>query len=124
MSHLAGKFAGILQVAIDPERQDALTQALHALSGRGLTIVVESTRNVAKTTSQAFNFSVVGPDRSGIVHEIARAFAGRHINMDELETDYSSVAGSGGPLVEATGLIQGRETGTRDEVTRHLEPSA
>src|SRR5690625_5986769 len=69
MSHLAGKFAGILQVAIDPERQGALTQALHALSGRGLTIVVESTRNVAKTTSQAFNFSVVGPERSGIVHE-------------------------------------------------------
>lgn len=121
MSHLAGKFAGILQVAIDPERQDALTQALHALSGRGLTIVVESTRNVAKTTSQAFNFSVVGPDRSGIVHEIARAFAGRHINMDELETDYSSVAGSGEPLFEATGLIEVPEAVNLEELHQHLE---
>lgn len=121
MSHLAGKFAGILQVAVATEQQEALTQALHALSGRGLTIVVESTRSVAKVSSQVFNFSVVGPDRSGIVHEIARAFAGRHINMDELETDYSSVAGSGEPLFEATGLIEVPEAVNLEELLQHLE---
>lgn len=121
MSHLAGKFAGILQVAVAPQQQNALTQALQALSSSGLTIVVESTRNVAKPASQTFNFSVVGPDRSGIVHEIARAFAGRHINMDELETDYSSVAGSGDPLFEATGLIEVPEAVNLEELHQHLE---
>lgn len=121
MSHLAGKFAGILQVAVAPEQQEALTQALHTLSGHGLTIVVEPTRNVVKPASQVFNFSVVGPDRSGIVHEIARAFAGRHINMDELETDYSSVAWSGEPLFEATGLIEVPEAVNLEELHQHLE---
>ncbi|MDQ2075236.1 glycine cleavage system protein R [Marinimicrobium sp. ABcell2] len=124
MAHLAGKFAGILQVAVAPEQQEPLTQALNALSGRGLKIVVEATRSIDKPASQIFNFSVIGPDRTGIVHEIARAFAARHINMDELETDYSSMPWSGEPLFEATGIIEVPEAVNMDELHNQLDTIA
>jgi glycine cleavage system regulatory protein len=124
MSHLAGKFAGILQVAVAPEQQESLTEALNALSGRGLKIVVEATRNIDKPASQIFRFSVIGPDRSGIVREIARAFAARHINMDELETDYSSMPWSGEPLFEATGIIEVPEAVNMEELHAQLDTIA
>ncbi len=106
MSHLAGKFAGILQLAVASEQEAALRKALENLSSRGLKVVVENASSLDKPASRAFHFSVVGADRPGIVYEIAQAFAGRNINMDELETHYSSMPWSGEPLFEATGTIE------------------
>jgi glycine cleavage system regulatory protein len=105
MAHLAGKFAGILQVAVAPENQDSLREALLGLTDKGFKIVVETATGVDKPACREFHFSVIGNDRPGIVHEIAQAFASRNINMDELETDYSSMPWSGEPLFEATGII-------------------
>ncbi|MDO3380589.1 glycine cleavage system protein R [Gilvimarinus algae] len=105
MAHLAGKFAGILQVAVAEEHRPALQQALKALSGDGLQVVVEAADAGASDAQQALSFSVVGPDRTGIVYEIAQAFAERGINVDELETDTSSMPWSGEPMFEATGII-------------------
>lgn len=121
MAHLAGKFAGILQIAVAPEQQATLTEALNQLSNKGVKVVVEAAQGVAKPASQAFNFSVIGPDRSGIVREIAQAFAGRNINMDELETDYSSMPWSGEPMFEATGIIEVPDTVDMDELQDQLD---
>lgn len=106
MAHLAGKFAGILQVAVNAESEAALRDALAKLSDRGLKVVVESAVDAAKPAGKKFQFSVVGNDRPGIVYEIAQAFAGRNINMGELETSCSSMPWSGEPMFEATGLIE------------------
>lgn len=106
MAHLAGKFAGILQVAVAPEHRDDLREALLALSTKGFKIVVETAVEEDRPACREFNFSVIGGDRPGIVHEIAQAFASRNINMGELETDYSSMPWSGEPLFEATGVIE------------------
>lgn len=106
MAHLAGKFAGILQVAVDQASETALRDALGKLIDQGLKIVVESAAETLKPTGKEFQFSVVGSDRPGIVFEIAQAFASHHINMSELETACSSMPWSGEPMFEATGLIQ------------------
>lgn len=106
MAHLAGKFAGILQIAVNAERQQALREALEQLSSQGLKVVVENASLTEKAPCNTFHFSVIGNDRPGIVHEIAQAFAGRNINMDELETSYSSMPWSGEPMFEATGIIE------------------
>ena len=106
MAHLEGKFAGILQVSVDSERQAALIEALTKLADQGLKIVVETALDEIKPAGKEFYFSVVGNDRPGIVHEIAQAFAGRNINMGELETSCSSMPWSGEPMFEATGLIE------------------
>lgn len=110
MAHLAGKFAGILQVAVATERQEALRNALLDLNTKGLKIIVETSIATTRPACHEFRFSVVGNDRPGIVYEIAQAFAGRNINMDELETAYSSMPWSGEPLFEATGTIEVPDT--------------
>lgn len=106
MAHLAGKFAGILQVAVPGEQQQALRDSLEQLSAKGLKVVVENAAAAESPPANIYHFSVIGNDRPGIVREIAQAFAGRNINMDELETSYSSAPWSGDPLFEATGSIQ------------------
>ncbi len=105
MSHLAGKFAGILQVGVAEEHCQTLQQALKDLSGDGLQVVVETASPTNSAEHKAFHFSVVGPDRTGIVVEISQAFAERNISVDELETDTSSMPWSGEPMFEATGVI-------------------
>jgi glycine cleavage system regulatory protein len=105
MAHLAGKFAGILQVAVPNENHTQLREALTALSNEGLQVVVELAEQTSRRDDHHFAFSVAGPDRTGIVAEISDAFAGRGISVEELETDCSSMPWSGEPLFEATGFI-------------------
>lgn len=121
MAHLAGKFAGILQIAIDSENEAALREALSKLADQGLKIVVESASETVKPSGKEFQFSVVGADRPGIVFEIAQAFANRHINMSELETNCSSMPWSGEPMFEATGLIQVPKSVDMDELYDKLD---
>ncbi|WP_339900236.1 ACT domain-containing protein [uncultured Gilvimarinus sp.] len=106
MAHLAGKFAGILQVAVPDENHSDLLAALKALSSEGLQVVAELADSNSVSSDNHFSFSVVGPDRTGIVAEIAEAFAGRGISVEELETDCSSMPWSGEPMFEATGFIR------------------
>lgn len=124
MAHLAGKFAGILQVAVDRDNEAALRQALESLGNQGLKIVVESAAETLKPSGKEFQFSVVGSDRPGIVFEIAQAFASRHINMSELETACSSMPWSGEPMFEATGLIQVPKSVDMDELYEQLDTIA
>lgn len=121
MAHLAGKFAGILQIAVPAERQEALKTALQQLSGKGLKIIIEDGITETAPACQVFHFSVVGGDRPGIVYEIAQAFAGRNINMDELETSCSSMPWSGEPLFEATGIIEVPDTVDMDALHDQLD---
>lgn len=121
MAHLAGKFAGILQIAVAPEHQQALREALGQLNERGLKVIVEEATATEKAPCKNFHFSVIGNDRLGIVHEIAQAFAGRNINMDELETSYSSMPWSGEPMFEATGIIEVPEAVDMDALWEQLD---
>ncbi|RYY01657.1 MAG: cellulose-binding protein [Gammaproteobacteria bacterium] len=124
MAHLAGKFAGILQVGVDSESEAALREALASLASQGLKIVVESAAESIKPAGKEFQFSVVGNDRPGIVFEIAQAFASRHINMSELETACSSMPWSGEPMFEATGLIQVPRSVDMDDLYDQLDTIA
>jgi glycine cleavage system regulatory protein len=121
MAHLAGKFAGILQIAVAPEHQLALREALEQLNKQSMKVVVEDAAATEKVPCKNFNFSVIGNDRPGIVHEIAQAFAGRNINMDELETSYSSMPWSGEPMFEATGIVEVPEAVDMDALWEQLD---
>lgn len=124
MAHLAGKFAGILQVSVNSETQQALIEALTGLADQGLKIVVETALSNIKPAGKEFYFSVMGSDRPGIVHEIAQAFAGRNINMGELETACSSMPWSGEPLFEANGSIEVPSSVDMDELYTQLDTIA
>lgn len=124
MAHLAGKFAGILQVAVSDAHQAELRTALGQLANKGLKIVIEDAITISKPDCREFSFSVVGNDRPGIVREIAQAFAARHINMGELETACSSMPWSGEPLFEATGVIEVPKAVDMNELYDYLDKIA
>lgn len=124
LSHLAGKFAGIVQVAVPEAQREPLTRALNALGEQGLKLVVEPARAEPQAPGRRLRLEVDGPDRTGIVREIARAFAARQINVGELETDCSSMPWSGEPLFRATGVIELPESVDREELEDELEAIA
>ncbi|WP_111640427.1 glycine cleavage system protein R [Marinimicrobium alkaliphilum] len=124
MGHLAGKFAGIVQVAVDTEQRQALSDALGQLQTQGLKIQVETAEAAERPPMQVFRFSVIGNDRPGIVYEVAQAFASRNINLEEFETDTSSMPWSGEPLFEATGIIEVPENTDMDDLHDQLDTIA
>lgn len=126
MSHLAGKFAGILQVSVPAERLPALREALAALqSQRGIAVIVaESLDTPSEQTMQLLHFSLIGNDRPGIVRELAQAFASHQINLDELQTHCSSMPWSGDPMFAAEGIISLPETVDLDRLMDDLNDIA
>jgi len=102
MSRLGGQFAGIVHVEVPPEKEQSLADALKALNGRGLNVVVHSDRAVEETTKRPVSIlEVVGQDRPGIVRQISHALAGFDVNVEELHTECASAAMSGETLFKA-----------------------
>lgn len=108
LSKLAGKFAGVIRVAIDETQADALDSSLASLTERGIWIKSEP---IAGSTSRAQDLKIayvhlLGPDRPGIVRELSKALLKNQINVANLETSISSMPYSGDPLFEASGELE------------------
>lgn len=107
MSHLGGKFAGIVRVAVPSARLGELERALAGLEARGMTLRVESAGREATALPVSLHLlDIVGHDRPGIVHEFAAALARRGINVADLRSDIRSAPMSAGPLFHASVEIE------------------
>lgn len=106
MAHLAGQFAGILRVEVEPGRAPALVQALRQLETRGLRIVVETTRAGEPKPSAVVEVELVGQDRPGIVKEISQLLAAKGVNVEDLKTDRTSAPMSGELLFSARARLR------------------
>src|SRR5882672_10048550 len=76
MTHLAGKFAGILRAELPPEKAEAALLALAGLEARGLKVVAETTARPAgppagDEPARTMDLELLGLDRPGIVREIS-----------------------------------------------------
>src|SRR4051794_17901898 len=102
MTHLAGKFAGVLRAELPPDHVNAALEALEALEGKGLKVTAETaTRAARPAPERTMDLELVGLDRPGIVREIAQLFAQSGVNVEELVTDRKSAPMSGEMLFEA-----------------------
>lgn len=107
MSHLAGKFAGILRAELPPERVAAATSALNQLESRGLKVTVEAAaRAGARAPDQSMDLQLMGLDRPGIVREISQLLASNGVNVEELITNRGSAPMSGEMLFEARAHVR------------------
>lgn len=95
MARLAGQFAGILLVTIDPARTDQLLASLRGLESRGLQLTVQPTARVTPVAGVQAQLEVNGQDRPGIIRDVASVLAERGVNVEELETEIRSAAMSG-----------------------------
>lgn len=106
MSHLAGKFAGILRVSVEDAHADALVDDLQKLSSV-LRLVVEKVQVIDPVARQrTLRLSLVGNDRPGIIKEISRALAAQHVNVEELATQCTSAPMSGELLFNAQAVLK------------------
>lgn len=101
LSHLGGKFAGIVKVGIDASNLPALKSALDALPG--LKVVAEDSSAEILPVSEArrLTMSLVGHDRIGIVREVTQILARHGVNVEELNTRTASAPMSAETLFHA-----------------------
>ncbi len=119
MARLAGKFAGILMVAVPDERAEALAADLTALKDIGLLVALERTDVPVERPSVVFSLDLLGADHPGIVAEISASLAGEGIGIEELSTDVREAPMAGGMLFEAHAVL-GAPAGTDAEALRSL----
>jgi len=120
MSQLAGKFAGIVKVALQPQQVAALQTALAQLDGLRITAEV-STPTPSSTSKRRMALSLVGHDRMGIVREITQALAHQGVNVEKLTTFISTAAMSAESLFNAQALLQLPANLDPQVLTRALE---
>ena len=91
MSHMAGKFAGILRVSIDESKSNSLVSALTSLSSSGIVINAEHSKDAGEVvSSKDLTLNLVGNDRPGIVREVSQTLAKLGVNVLELTTNCES----------------------------------
>ena len=103
MSHLCGKFAGIVAVSVAEGEVAALKAALAALPG--LRVSAEASHPAAGVdggSQRRLKLSLVGHDRIGIVREVTQVLARHAINVEELTTHTASAPMSAAILFHAT----------------------
>lgn len=103
MSHLSGKFAGIVSIALPDTAIAGLEAELATLPG--LRITAEVSRTIAPTPKSGgvrrLKLSLVGHDRIGIVKEVSQVLASHAINVETLSTHTSSAPMSAAILFHA-----------------------
>jgi glycine cleavage system regulatory protein len=122
MTHLAGRFAGILRAELPPERAAAALAALAALEGQGLKIVAETVARAARAPpDRTMDLQLLGLDRPGIVREIAQLLADNGVNVEELTTNTTSAPMSGELLFEARAHVHVPATANLAKLRAALE---
>lgn len=102
MTELGGKFAGIVEVRVAPDKADALVAALGPLEADGLLdVTVARADNEEDEPATLLTLSLLGQDRPGIVNELSAALAAQRISIDELRTSTRSAPMAGELLFEA-----------------------
>ncbi len=100
MTHLAGKFAGVLCVEIADSEVEGLIATLSALPE--LRVVAEASDAADEPSgSRRFGLSLVGHDRIGIVSELSAVLARHSVNVEKLATHTASAPMSSETLFHA-----------------------
>lgn len=104
MSHLSGKFAGIVCVSVPEAQLAGLEAALTAQPGLRISAQTCTASGDPDATRghRRLKLSLVGHDRIGIVREVAQVLARHAINVEDLSTHTASAPMSAAILFHAT----------------------
>ncbi|MFT4009010.1 MAG: ACT domain-containing protein [Nocardioidaceae bacterium] len=107
MAHLAGMFAGIVQVDLPATEVDGLVARLDQLTDQGLRVTVERVEDspAAPAAGERMTLRLVGADRPGIVAEVSSVLARHGVNVEELSTQVVEAPMSGGTLFRAEAVV-------------------
>jgi len=105
MSHLSGKFAGIVCVGVAAPQAEALKVALARLSGLRVSCELSAAADAATVGNRRLKLALVGHDRIGIVREVSQVLARHAINVEDLNTHISSAPMSAEILFHANAVL-------------------
>ncbi|MCF8569224.1 amino acid-binding ACT protein [Gordonia sp. HY002] len=122
LTQLAGKFAGIVVVAVPAEREDGLVAAVTGLDGL-LEVAVHSGGGGASQDDEwsAMRIELLGTDRAGIVHELSTALSRSGVTIEKLTTGTRDAPMAGGTLFEATIEVRVPPSAELAEIRADLE---
>ena len=122
MSHMAGKFAGILRVSVEEAKADELKSYLSALAEQGIVISTEISAEAGESVAtKDLTLNLVGNDRPGIVKEVSQALAKLGVNVLELTTNCESAAMSADPLFKTEAHLRVPQGFDADQLADSLE---
>jgi len=124
MSRLAGKFAGIVEVAVPADNVDDLAADLESLAAEGLAVSITRTSAAPQSPTHRLSLELVGADRPGIVAEVSALLAARDISIEELETSVRHAPMAGGMLFEAHAVLAAPASADGTELSSALEALA
>ena len=123
MSHLAGKFAGVVCIRIPASQLEAIKKALSELPGLRITSDISKPGESTETSSgtRRLKLLLVGHDRIGIVREVSQVLARHTVNVEDLSTYTSSAPMSADILFHATAVLTASPTLDARALTNDLE---
>jgi glycine cleavage system regulatory protein len=124
MSHLSGKFAGIVLLEVSGQREQELEDALRSLDRSGLHVTFERTTPSDPQSLHFVMVSIVANDRPGIVGEISDLLARHDINIETLTTSVADTPMSSGHLFKARFQANLPENMSYDDLQRVLESAS
>lgn len=125
MSHMAGRFAGILCVSVPAERVGELEKAVADLEASGLRIHIEhGSEDDGVHQSRALHLELVGPDRPGVVRDVSTVLASRGVNIVELTSECRDAPMAGDVLLEVLAELECPASLSLDELRADVEARA
>lgn len=122
LSHLAGYFAGILQIEVAEQDLAALSSALEQMADLDIRIQHGMSSNLNE--QQHLRFVITGNDRPGIVRELSSVIRHKGTNIIHFESSKQSAPNWGVPLFTAVATVELPASVSRDEVVKALEAIA
>lgn len=124
LSHLGGKFTGILIVQAPQANIEPLKTALIKLNEQGMRVFAEDSNALSETETQRVKLDLIGHDKPGIVREISAALATYQVNVVKLRTEVAPGSMSSELMFKAQGELEVPISADLDEIQDALEAIA
>ena len=98
LSRLGGLYVGSVLVELADGGVEALRAAVKDVDAQGLEVRISPAVEAATAAGESVNFSLVGQDRTGIVHQVTAGLSRLNANIEAFDTSISVEPHSGAPL--------------------------
>lgn len=120
LSQLGGLYVGSVLVELETEGVERLRAAVEAVDAQGLEVRIAPAVEIT-VEGAAVQFSLVGQDRPGIVHQVTALLSDLGANIEAFETRLSLEAQTGTPLFHMEAQLRLPPSLTTEAVQDALE---
>ena len=98
LSRLGGLYVGSVLVELDADAVEGLRSAVSGVDAHGLEVRIAPAHDQPDAAGETLDFSLIGPDRPGIVNQVTAVLSGLDANIETFKTWIDAEPHSGVPL--------------------------